>query len=70
MTEEQIQELKSLNLPYCPSAFQYLKGNFRKYKSYMKLAAFRAFGFAGSEDLEFGMGEHWRKHKYDEVCKN
>ena len=62
MTEEQIQELKELDLPYCPSAFQYVKGNFRKYKAYIKLAAFRVFGFAGSEDLETGMGEHWRKY--------
>lgn len=63
MTEEQIQELKELDLPYCPSAFNYVGGNFRKYKAYMKLAAFRTFRFAGSADLEAGMGKHWRRYK-------
>lgn len=61
MTEEQIQELKELDLPYCPSAFQYVKGNFGKYKAYMKLRAFRVFGFAGSEWLEEAQGENWRR---------
>lgn len=65
MTEEQIQELKNLDLPYCPSAFNYVKGKFGKYRAYMKLAPFRAFHFAGSEDLERAMGPHWRKYKHD-----
>lgn len=62
MTEEQIQELKDLDLPYCPSAFESLKGNFPKYKGYMKLRAFRVFGFAGSEELEEAMKDNWRRY--------
>lgn len=61
MTTEQLQELRELDLPYCPSAFLYCKGNFPKYKGYIKLRAFRVFGWNGSADLELGMGETWRK---------
>lgn len=61
MSFEQLSELKEENLPYCPSAFLYCKGNFKKYKAYIKLRAFRAFGWDGSADLELGMGETWRK---------
>ena len=63
MTDEQIQELKELDLPYCPSAFDYVDGKFGKYKAYINLLAFRVFRFAGSADLEARMGEIWRKYK-------
>jgi hypothetical protein len=65
MTEEQIQELKNLDLPYCPSAFDYVGGKFGKYKAYIKLAAFRVFGFARSAELETSMSKYWRKYKND-----
>ena len=61
MTPEQIEELRQLDLPFCPSAFQYyVKGNFGKYKAYMKLAAFRVFGYDGSNDLEESMRDYWK----------
>ena len=44
MTDEQMFELREEDLPYCPSAFISCKGNFKKYKAYIKLRAFRAFG--------------------------
>lgn len=66
MTSEQIEELRQLDLPFCPSAFQYVKGNFGKYKAYMKLASFRAFGYDGSDDLEEAVGEHWRNMSNDQ----
>lgn len=62
ITLEQLEEIKRLDLPWCPSAFQYAKGNFRKYKAYMKLPAFRVFGYGGSDDLEDRMGEIWRNN--------
>ena len=61
MSREQLSELKEEDLPYCPSAFLYGKGNFKRYKAYIKLRAFRVFGWNGSADLELGMGETWRK---------
>lgn len=61
MSYKQLSELKEENLPYCPSAFLYCKGNFKKYKAYIKLRAFRGFGWDGSADLELGMGETWRR---------
>lgn len=61
MSREQLSELKEEDLPYCPSAFLYCKGNFKRYKGYIKLRAFRVFGWNGSVDLELGMGETWRK---------
>lgn len=61
MTLDQIKELQQLDLPLCPSAFQFVKGNFRKYKAYMKLPAFRIFGYGGSDDLEDRMGDIWLK---------
>ena len=69
MTAEQMLELQEENLPYCPSAFIYCKGNFKKYKAYIKLRAFRAFGWDGSADLELGMGEIWRE-MYDYSKRN
>ena len=62
ITLEQLEELKQLDLSWCPSAFQYTKGNFRKYKTLMKLPAFRVFGYGGSDDLEDSMGEIWRNN--------
>jgi len=61
MSREQLSELKEEDLPYCPSAFLYCEGNFKRYKAYIKLRAFRVFGWNGSADLELGMGETWRK---------
>lgn len=61
MTEEQVQELKDLDLPCCPSLFQFCEGNFAKYKGQAKLLAFRSFGFDGSEMLEQRMGSNWLK---------
>lgn len=52
MTEEQIQELKTLDLPYCPSVFQQYRGNFKKYCAYMRLHDLRPYGWEDSEDLE------------------
>ena len=69
MTDEQMFELREEDLPYCPSAFIYCKGNFKKYKAYIKLRAFRVFGWAGSADLELGMGPSWRK-SYDYSKRN
>lgn len=52
MTEEQIQELKILDLPYCPSVFQRYHGHFKKYCAYMRLHDLRQYGWADSEHLE------------------
>ena len=52
-------------MPMAEAAFNYVKGKFGKYKAYMKLASFRAFHFAVSEDLERAMGPLWRKYKHD-----
>ena len=52
MTEEQIQELKTLDLPYCPSVFQHYQGHFKKYCAYMRLHDNRNYHFADSEYLE------------------
>lgn len=52
MTEEQIQELKNLDLPYCPSVFQHYQGHFKKYCAYMRLPDNRNYHFADSEELE------------------
>lgn len=65
ITEEQLQELKDLDLPYAPSIFNYFKGNFVKYKARMKLAAYRAFGWEGSQLLEEKQGETWRRLSHD-----
>ena len=62
ITLEQLEELKQLDLPWCPSAFKYVEGNFKKYKAYMKLRTFRGFGYGGSDDLEDFMGEYWRNN--------
>lgn len=64
ITDEQLQELKELDLPYAPSIFNYFKGNFAKYKANMRLAAYKAFGWEGSQLLEELQGEVWRK-RYD-----
>lgn len=69
MTNEQMSELREEDLPYCPSAFIYYEGNFKKYKAVIKLPAFRAFGWAGSADLELGMGKTWRE-MYDYSKRN
>ena len=63
MTEEQIQELKELDLPYCPSSFEYVGGHFKKYKAYMSLLSFRSLGFDGSANLEADLGDFWRRHR-------
>lgn len=52
MTEEQIQELKTLDLPYCPSVFQHYRGHFKKYCAYMRLHDLRSYGWNDSEQLE------------------
>ena len=52
MTEEQIQELKTLDLPYCPSVFEHYRGHFKKYCAYMRLHDLRDYHFADSEQLE------------------
>ena len=52
MTEEQIQELKTLDLPYCPFVFQHYHGHFKKYCAYMRLPDFRSYGWNDSEHLE------------------
>lgn len=64
ITEEQLQELKELDLPYAPSIFDYFQGNFAKYKGHMRMAAYRAFGWEGGPLLEKLQGEIWRK-RYD-----
>lgn len=61
MTEEQIAMLKAMDLPYCPSAFIYCKENFNKYLGYIKLRAFRVFGWEGSALLEANQSENWLK---------
>ena len=65
ITEEQLQELKKLDLPYAPSIFDYFKGNFIKYKARMRLPAYRAFGWEGSQLLEEIQGETWRRLSHD-----
>lgn len=52
MTEEQIQELKELDLPYCPSVFDHYHGRFKQYCSYMRLHDNRNYHFSDSEWLE------------------
>ena len=52
MTEEQIQELKALDLPYCPSVFHHYRGHFKKYCAYMCLHDLRQYGWNDSEHLE------------------
>lgn len=52
MTEEQIQELKALDLPYCPSVFNHYQGHFKKYCAYMRLRDLRSYKWADSEWLE------------------
>lgn len=52
MTEEQIQELKILDLPYCPSVFQHYRGHFKQYCAYMRLHDLRQYGWSDSESLE------------------
>ena len=52
MTEEQIQELKTLDLPYCPSVFQHYQGNFKRYCAYMRLHDLRQYRWDDSEYLE------------------
>lgn len=52
MTEEQIQELKNQNLPYCPSVFNYYRGQFKKYCAYMRLPGLKMYAWEDSESLE------------------
>lgn len=52
MTEEQIQELKNQNLPYCPSVFNHYHGQFKRYCAYMRLHDLRPYGWEDSESLE------------------
>lgn len=52
MTEEQIQELKNLDLPYCPSVFSNYQGHFKQYCAYMRLHDLRSYKWADSEQLE------------------
>ena len=66
MTEEQVLELMELDLPFCPTAFQYCKGRFGLYKNYMRLASFRAFGFKDGALLEADMKKNWKGRAFDD----
>jgi hypothetical protein len=52
MTDKQIQELKELDIPYCPSVFNHYHGNFKRYCGYMRLHDNRDYRFSDSEWLE------------------
>ena len=65
MTEEQIQFLKDNNIPYSPSLFISKDSNFRKYCAYLRLAAFRCFGWEDSEYVEETFGKKSLKY-YEE----
>lgn len=61
ITFEQLEQLKEMDIPYCPSAFNYLEENFRKYIKYMRLPAYRPFKWEDSQELEELEGEIWKK---------
>lgn len=65
MTEEQIQELKERDLPYCPSVFNYYQGQFKRYCAYMRLHDLKPYGWADSEQLE----EFFQKFYADPVVQ-
>lgn len=40
------------NIPYCPTLYEYVNGNFKKYLAILNLAAYRGFKWEDSKELE------------------
>ena len=74
MTEEQIQYLKDNNIAYSPSLFKYMQwkypdqpaeSHFKRYLSYLRLRAYRNYGWVDSEHLE-----EWAKDWFERITNN
>ena len=49
MSLKDIKYLYKNDIPYCPTLYEYVNGNFKKYLAILKLAAYRGFKWKDSK---------------------
>ena len=52
MQLKNIKYLYENDIPYCPTLYEYVNNNFKKYLAILKLAAYRGFKWKDSQYLE------------------